>query len=162
MEASTVGAWLVSESATQLQGFDGMFGAAFRLWSTWINKQSSCLHRDTVGILRDIWVKPWFAMNSDLSDMSWTKIWKTDRNAKKTPYGSTCKILNLGWWSLWSLDWLRYPNQHTTANVDYGLGRILSGSMIFDLMIMRYTWGALLLSGFVQQFRALQPAQRAG
>ena len=160
MEASTVGAWLVSESATQLQGFDGMFGAAFRLWSTWINKQSSCLHWDTVGILGDIWVTPWFAMDSDLSDMSWTKIWKTDKNAKKTPYRSTCKTWVDDPW--WSLDWLRYPNQHTTANVDYGLGCILSGSMIFDLMIMRYTWGALLLSEFVQQFRALQPAQRAG
>jgi len=162
VEASTVGAWLVSESATQLQGFDGMFGAAFRLWSTWINKQSSCLHWDTVGILRDIWVTPWFAMDSDLSDMSWTKIWKTDKNAKKTPYRSTCKILNLGWWSL-MIPWLvEISHQHTTANVDYGLGCILSGSMIFDLMIMRYTWGALLLSEFVQQFRALQPAQRAG
>ena len=120
MEASTVGAWLVSESATQLQGFDGMFGAAFRLWSTWINKQSSCLHWDTVGILGDIWVTPWFAMDSDLSDMSWTKIWKTDKNAKKTPYRSTCKTWVDDPW--WSLDWLRYPNQHTTANVDYGLG----------------------------------------
>ena len=85
---------------------------------------------------------------------------KLTKNAKKTPYRSTCKTWVDDPW--WSLDWLRYPNQHTTANVDYGLGCILSGSMIFDLMIMRYTWGALLLSEFVQQFRALQPAQRAG